>query len=80
MLSLAFLDSNKCCVDSVKDLETQVSELEAESERVSQALEAQKLATSETEAAGNKKTEEISKAIQKKVCLQVFPPTPPNIN
>ncbi|GLB37586.1 putative CASP C terminal [Lyophyllum shimeji] len=53
--------------DRVKSLETQVSELEGGSERMTRALEAQKALTSEIEAAAAKKTDELSKEIQKKV-------------
>ncbi|KAF5380342.1 hypothetical protein D9615_004565 [Tricholomella constricta] len=53
--------------DRVKSLETQVSDLEGESERMSRALEAQKILTSEVEAVAAKKTDELSKEIQKKV-------------
>ncbi|KAG5648583.1 hypothetical protein DXG03_003194 [Asterophora parasitica] len=50
-----------------ESLELQVSALEGESERMSRALEAQKVLTSEVEATAAKKTDELSKEIQKKV-------------
>ncbi|SRR6266576_3652988 len=53
--------------ESVESLESQVSELEDEVERLSASLETQKLATSEVQTLGNKKVEEISREVTKKV-------------
>ncbi|RDB24925.1 Protein CASP [Hypsizygus marmoreus] len=52
--------------DRVKSLESQVVELEGESERMSRVLEAQRQLTAETETAAVKKFDEVSKEIQKK--------------
>ncbi|KAJ7287847.1 CASP C terminal-domain-containing protein [Mycena rebaudengoi] len=52
--------------DRVRSLESQVADLEAESERMSRVLESQKQAALETELIGSKKAEEFSKDIQKK--------------
>ncbi|KAJ7091199.1 CASP C terminal-domain-containing protein [Mycena epipterygia] len=52
--------------DRVKSLESQVADLETESERMSRALEAQKQAASDAELTGHKKAEELSRDIQKK--------------
>ena len=54
--------------DSVKHLESQIAELERESERMARAQEAQRAATLEVEAMAAKKVEDISKDISKKVC------------
>ena len=51
----------------VKALETQIAELEAECEGLSQSLEAQKVRTTEMEAAGIKRAKELNKEVQKKV-------------
>jgi homeobox protein cut-like len=60
----------------VKDLETQVSELELEADRLSSALNAQKNMMVELEVTAGKKAEDVSKEIQNKVgcfcfCLAV---------
>ncbi|KAJ7187987.1 CASP C terminal-domain-containing protein [Mycena filopes] len=52
--------------DRVKSLEAQVTDLEAESERLSRVLETQKQAASDAEYTGRKKTEELSRDIQTK--------------
>jgi homeobox protein cut-like len=52
--------------DRVKELLAQVSQLETESERLSRALETQKLNASEAEIAASKNIEGLSKEIQKK--------------
>jgi homeobox protein cut-like len=52
---------------SVKTLEMRISEHEAESERLSLALELQKQETSQIEATTNKRMEDISRETQKKV-------------
>ncbi|KAJ6587105.1 CASP C terminal-domain-containing protein, partial [Mycena vulgaris] len=52
--------------DRVKSLESQVADLEVESERLSRALESQKQAASDAELTGHKKAEELSRDIQKK--------------
>jgi hypothetical protein len=51
----------------VQALESQVSELESEVNRLSRALEAQKTMTSELETSGNKKAEEFVRELHKKV-------------
>jgi len=48
-------------------LESQIAELEAECEGLSQSLEAQKVRTTEIEAAGVKRAKELTKEVQKKV-------------
>ncbi|KAG6866697.1 hypothetical protein C0991_011356 [Blastosporella zonata] len=53
--------------DRVKSLETQIADLEGESEHMSRVLEAQKTLTSQAEVAAAKKTDELTKEIQKKV-------------
>jgi predicted RNase H-like nuclease (RuvC/YqgF family) len=53
--------------DSVQSLESQVAELEDEVERLSASLETQKLAASEVQMLGNKKVEEISREVTRKV-------------
>jgi homeobox protein cut-like len=52
---------------SVKYLESQITELERESERMSRAQEAQRAVTSEVEVVAAKKVDDISKDISKKV-------------
>ncbi|KAJ6499051.1 CASP C terminal-domain-containing protein [Mycena sanguinolenta] len=52
--------------DRVKSLESQVADLEVESERLSRALEAQKHAASDAELSGQRKREELSRDIQTK--------------
>lgn len=51
----------------VKDLERQVSELESESERLSRALDAQGVATSELEATLKKRSDENTRDVHNKV-------------
>ena len=51
----------------VKALESQIAELEAECEGLSQSLEAQKVRTTEMEGAGVKRAKELTKEVQKKV-------------
>ncbi|KAK2464237.1 hypothetical protein APHAL10511_003694 [Amanita phalloides] len=53
--------------DRVKSLEAQVAELEAEIDRLSASLEAQKLVAFEAQALRNKKVEEMSREVNKKV-------------
>ena len=48
-------------------MESQIAELEAECEGLSQSLEAQKVRTIEMEAAGVKRAKELTKEVQKKV-------------
>jgi homeobox protein cut-like len=55
---------------SVKDLEQRMGEFETETERLSRALETQRLASSEEEISLNKKIEDISKEFQRKVNLR----------
>ncbi|KAJ7859720.1 CASP C terminal-domain-containing protein [Mycena leptocephala] len=50
--------------DRVKSLESQIADLEVESERLSRVLEAQKQAASDAELTGQKKMEELSRDIQ----------------
>ncbi|KAF7376365.1 Golgi membrane protein [Mycena sanguinolenta] len=52
--------------DRVKSLESQVADLEVESERLSRALEAQKQTASDAELSGQRKQEELSRDIQTK--------------
>ncbi|KAJ7346876.1 CASP C terminal-domain-containing protein [Mycena albidolilacea] len=52
--------------DRVKSLESQVADLEVESERLSRVLEVQKQAASDAEHSGQKKIEELSRDIQTK--------------
>lgn len=52
----------------VRDLEKQVSELESESERLSQALDAQGVSMSELEAVLKKRSDESARDIDSKVC------------
>lgn len=51
----------------VKELETKISELESETDRLSAALDAQKRTTLEAQTAAAKKVEDMSKELQKKV-------------
>lgn len=51
----------------LNELQTKVSDLESETDRLSQALEAQKAATIEVQTAATKKVEEVSRDLQKKV-------------
>ena len=50
--------------EKVKDMESQISELESESERLSEALNAQKAATSNVELAAGKKADELAKEVR----------------
>ncbi|KIM45231.1 hypothetical protein M413DRAFT_441914 [Hebeloma cylindrosporum] len=52
--------------DRVKSLESQITELENETETLSQSIEAQKCRTMEAEAAGRKRVDDLSKELQKK--------------
>ncbi|KAF7361668.1 Golgi membrane protein [Mycena venus] len=52
--------------DRVKSLESQIADLEVESERLSRVLEAQKQTASEAELTGQKRMEELSRDIQTK--------------
>ncbi|KDR75195.1 hypothetical protein GALMADRAFT_249156 [Galerina marginata CBS 339.88] len=52
--------------DRVKALEAQISDLESETETLSRSIETQKQKTSEVEALGQKKVEDLSKELQKK--------------
>jgi homeobox protein cut-like len=52
----------------VKYLESRITELERESERMSRAQEAQRAVTLEVEGVAAKKAEDMSKDISKKVC------------
>ena len=54
-------------------MESQIAELEAESEGLSQSLEAQKVRTTEMEAAGVKRAKELTKEVQKKVKIIIRP-------
>lgn len=51
----------------LNELQTKVSNLESETDRLSQALEAQKAATIEAQTAAAKRVEEVSRDLQKKV-------------
>jgi hypothetical protein len=57
---------------SVRGLETQISDLEAETGRLSRALEQQRSASAELEATANKKVEEFSRELQKRVGFSVI--------
>ena len=52
---------------SITEYETKIADLETETDRLSQALEAQKAAAEEAQAAASKKIEELGREIQKKV-------------
>ncbi|KAH9949595.1 CASP C terminal-domain-containing protein [Amylocystis lapponica] len=52
--------------DRLKDLEVKVTELESETDRLSQALDAQKAATADAQGAAAKKIEEAAKELQRK--------------
>jgi homeobox protein cut-like len=51
----------------VKDLETQISELESGSDRLSKALDDQKTTTVDLEVAAGKKMDDILREVQNKV-------------
>jgi homeobox protein cut-like len=53
-------------------LESQIAELEVECEGLSQSLEAQKVRTTEMEAAGVKRAKDLTKELQKKVISLLF--------
>ncbi|KAF7979865.1 hypothetical protein HWV62_40631 [Athelia sp. TMB] len=53
--------------EKVKDLEFQIAELESESEHLSEALNAQKAATSNVELAAGKKVDELAKEVRSRV-------------
>lgn len=55
------------CYPSVKSLESQITDLENETEALSQSIETQKRRTTEAEAAGQKRVDDLSKELQKKV-------------
>ena len=57
---------------SVTDLEHQVSQLEVECERLSQALESQKVSASNAESAARANSEDLSREIARKVCYIPF--------
>lgn len=52
---------------SVRDLESKITELETETDRLSQALDAQKSTASETQAKMAKQLEESVREVQKRV-------------
>ena len=52
----------------IKDYQAKVAELESETDRLSRALDAQKLATAEAIAAASKKAEDAGRELQKRVC------------
>ena len=54
---------------SVKSLESQIADLENESEALSRSVEAQKHRTSEAEATGQKRVNDLSKELQRKVSI-----------
>lgn len=56
-----------CLFDSVDALESQIAELERETESLSRSLESQKTRTSEVEAAGQRKADDLNKEVQKRV-------------
>jgi homeobox protein cut-like len=53
-------------------LELQIIDLESETEALSQSIEAQKHRTIETEAAGQKRVNDLSKELQKKVGVPIY--------
>lgn len=55
----------------MQGLETRISELETETERLSLALEAQKANTAHAEAAGTKKVEEMANELRRKASLEL---------
>lgn len=57
---------------SVRGLEAQISDLEAETGRLSRAFEQQRTSSAEIEAFANKKVEEFSRELQKKVNFPVI--------
>lgn len=59
--------------DRVKDLESQISELESESDRLSQALDAQKARIGEMEVAAGRKADDVAREIQSKVRVRLLP-------
>lgn len=56
----------------MKSLESQISELETEIERISRVLETQKAAASELELDANKKAEDITREVRQKVTFSPF--------
>ena len=54
-------------------MESQIAELEVECEGLSQSFEAQKVRTTEIEAAGVKRAKELTKEVQKKVRFVACP-------
>ncbi|KAI0663567.1 CASP C terminal-domain-containing protein [Cubamyces menziesii] len=52
--------------ERIKEYESKIADLESETDRLSQALEAQKRATEEAQAAAAKKVDELGKEVQKK--------------
>ncbi|KAI0823762.1 CASP C terminal-domain-containing protein [Trametes gibbosa] len=53
-------------VERIKEYESKVAELESETDRLSQALESQKLAAEETRSVTAKRVDELTKEVQKK--------------
>ena len=53
----------------MKEYEAKIADLESETDRLSQALEAQKNAAEQAQAAASKKVDELGREVQKKVCL-----------
>lgn len=56
----------------VKSLESQITDLETEIERISRTLENQRLTTAEIESTTAKKTEDLGRELQKKVGFGVI--------
>ena len=59
---------------SITEYETKIADLETETDRLSQALEAQKAVAQEAQSAASKKIEELGREIQKKVLLHPSSP------
>jgi len=65
---------------SIQSLETQISDLESESERLSRTLEQQRTDSVQSVTALNKRVEEFSRELQKKVTHVSITYKPPKLN
>lgn len=72
-LSISHVLTCRADVSRLKELQDKVTELESETDRLSHALEAQKVVTLEAQVKAVKQAEEISKELQKKVISQMCP-------
>ena len=52
----------------MKEYETKIADLESETDRLSQALDAQKATAEQAQAMASKKVDELGREVQKKVC------------